>query len=75
MESIKIRKIKQIKLWPASNVNAIFVFFRKPSHHFGKLVHNARLKALTAVLMKNQIFWGVFRDKQPQDSLILKINP
>jgi len=40
---------------------------------FGKLVHNARLKALTAVLMKNHVFSGVFRDKQPQDCLILKI--
>jgi hypothetical protein len=73
MESKRMRKIKQIKLRPASNINAIFVLFRKPSHHFGRLVHNARLKALTAVLMKNQVFWGVFRNKQPQDCLILKI--
>jgi hypothetical protein len=48
MESIRIRKIKQIKLRPASNVNAIFVFFTKTSHHLCKLVHNARLKVLTA---------------------------
>jgi len=74
MESIKIRKIKQVKLRPASNINTIFVLFRIPSHHFGKLVHNARLKALTAVLMKNQVFWRVFRDKQPQYFLMLKIS-
>jgi hypothetical protein len=48
MESI--RKIKEMKLRPASTVIAISVLLRKPSHHFGELVLNARLKALTEVL-------------------------
>jgi hypothetical protein len=62
----KDKKIKQIKLRPASNVNAIFVLFRKPSHRFGKLVRDGRLKTLTVVLIKIQVFWSVFRDKQPK---------
>jgi hypothetical protein len=63
MKGMRIRERKQIKLWPMSSVKATFVPFRRPSHHFSSLVHNARLTALTAVLMKIQVFWDIFRNK------------